>query len=240
MLTDHLLASSTQLLAIGHGTTCEGMFKCHWCGAPCGDSFQHDDKGLIPFSKDRSYARHPSESYICNGCWLFRRGRTTITYLGGGYSDGQLARNHSWLVTERSTHALREQSREALLQFLLEPTHRFALSILTEQVENLLHLCPVNAFREIRADTSLSFCLNNVRHEYSVYELRETMKRRQVKGKSPGVRVLLDYLGDAVRYDDDKEEKKGRGRPHGQQNLINEHREVIRKSSGRQLAATEK
>jgi hypothetical protein len=223
-MLEHQLASATQLFAISRGAECAGQYRCHWCAAPCSDSFRHDDPGVTPFTKERSLARLPSESYVCAGCWMYRRGKTTVTYLAGGY-------------TEKAAHALRESSKEALLAFLLSPPHRFVLSIMTDPGENLLHLAPVNARKEIRADAALGFAFNNVPHDYSVYELREALKRRQAKGKSPGVRVLLDYLGDAAVYEDDKPSaKKGAGRPAGQANLVNEHREVVRKTSGRQPA----
>src|SRR5271166_4969243 len=99
MLSSELYASSQQ-------DKCEGQFSCHWCSAPCSTLYIHDDPPLTPFVRVNALARRPASAFVCKGCWLWRRGRITVDFLGGGQRDIQCPQNHSWYITPIGAWAL--------------------------------------------------------------------------------------------------------------------------------------
>lgn len=203
---------ATDLFAIVNSTYNTGTLECHWCGASCGRRWVHDDPPTLSCHKSTSTAKKPGNSYICVGCWLYRKQSTTVTYLGGELKDRQSLRNFSWVITDR-VWTLDKELAQSIYKLLLDPPKRFCLSIIDKSKENLIHNAVVNNLKEIRADTELDFTFDNSPYRYSVYELFEGLKNG-VDGKLPGVRVLIEYLG-AYEFapDEIKEPQKGAGRP---------------------------
>lgn len=200
--------TATELFALPFGAKCSGPENCHWCGAPCERLFIHDGPVPLPFVKNDPTARYPAHPYICNGCRLFRRTRTTLRFLDGkAYKDRQCPLDHSLFVTNEGAYGIRQEDYPLLWSFLLRPPLRFALSLITKGQRNHLQLALVNDFQQIRADTPLRFSYNNVPHSYSVYEVKEAIQSGDAEGKEPGVRVLAELLGLPTQ------EKRGRGRP---------------------------
>lgn len=200
---------ASELYAISQGAYCEGPDECHWCGAPCKRMFSHDDVIPIPYVRNhqaRMLAKRPGNGFVCVGCWLWRGGKKTIRFLDNTYKDGGKPPKFSWYATEQGAWAVRTQNEPALWQKLLEPPLRFMLSFLIGEpiasgelqcpngVPNHLQLCVANDHAEIKADTPLSYTVNNVLHTYTVYELGEAI-RRGLEGKSGGVRALFTLLG---------------------------------------------
>lgn len=77
---------------------------------------------------------------------------------------------------------------------LLHPPLRFALSLVDDNVKNHLQKMVVNDFREIKADTMLSFTVNGNPLRWSVYELEQAIQHGP-KGKEPGVQEILNRFG---------------------------------------------
>lgn len=191
--------TASQLFARAHGAECTGIWKCHWCGAPATNEFLHDDPPPIPFTRSRSTALHPNEKYVCLGCWHWHMKSVSVRFLSGGLKDRQEARHHSWWVTETEAVALRHghaTDAAALYEKLLRPPKHFflALRVFGEGVDALLQLARVNSYEGIHADMPLRFTVNNIVHEFSVYELTEAVKNSP-KGYGPGVRALVEWLG---------------------------------------------
>lgn len=187
---------ASELFASAHSCRCEGSEECHWCGAACGRLWLHDDPFPIPFLKNQSRAVRPSSPFICMGCWLWRRKRTTVFFPDGSYRDGQCAMDHSWYVpAEGSALALRRADFPTLKPLLLEPKKPFLLSVLSSGhiCRNELHLCTVNEHREFRSDTPLYYTHDNVKYQFTTYELEEGLKKPG-NGKEGGVRILCDLL----------------------------------------------
>lgn len=204
-----LLAS--ELYALSQNGICSGSNECHWCGGPCSSNFPHDDPPPIIGIKARSPCKRPANSYICNGCWLFKRKRITISYLGGGYKDGQCPSFYSWWITEKGAWAITNEDKEELYECLLDPPSKFVLALLDGKSENYLQLAEINNHQDkILGSTPLVFTINNITHYYNVYELTEALINGP-DGKEPGVGALLRLLGP---YNvNEQVEKKGRGRP---------------------------
>lgn len=200
----------------------KGKWKCHWCGAPCGDNWQHDDPYPNFFSKVRSNALHPSSAYVCKGCWLFRRPRITVMFLEGGFKDGQCPLRHSWWITEESAWGLEKlkvmdefKYGPRMHDLLLKPPLKFSLS-LVDGMENQIHRACCNVNEEVKADTLLKFTLNNVEMSYTVYDLEKGLANGGFEGHGPGVQALIRLFGrkEAAKTDTHKvEDKKERGRP---------------------------
>ena len=209
MSSRNLLAP--ELYAMANDKKCEGKFRCHWCGAACSDYWLNDDPPPIPFLRSTSAAKHASELYVCIGCWLFRRGSITVNYLDKTYKDRQKPMNLSWLITQDRSWVIRKEDKEKLYDFLFKPTIPFVLSLVTEGV-NHLQLCSVNSPEPLQADSVLEFTLNNTIHNYSIYELEETMLNRDEVGKSPGIQALVRIFG-FYEAKEHKPTKRERGRP---------------------------
>lgn len=233
------LLMASMLFARSQGLECCGLWKCHWCGAPCSNEFIHDDPPPIPFVRSRSTALCPSESYQCVGCWAWRRPRQTAMFFGGGYLDRQTPKWHSWFITEDNALAIRELSYPLLYEKLVDPPRRFVLALrdLTNPVDTLLQVAKLNDPGGVLADTPLKFTLNNISHEYTVYELGEAIKHGPA-GCEPGVHALVNFLGkppEKVREklrepEREREEiiqKKGRGKPPTKPDAKDTSRKVV-------------
>ncbi len=242
---------ASEIYAISQGSRCIGSDECHWCAAPC-NQFLHAD--FRP-QQERDVgklldgtAKRPGNYYMCWGCWLWRRQRITVCFLGGrkrgivppkpGYAEGfmdiQAPCKHSWYIAEDGAWALSPWDSTALYEKLLKPPFRFVLSLLSNGpamsgvlchpgVDNLLQLAECNDVESVRGDTPLAFTLNNVRHEYTTYELGEALKNGSGEGCLPGVQALIRTLGLRVKPHIDLEippdeppvitEVRKRGRP---------------------------
>lgn len=212
-----------EMFAISQGIKCEGDLECHWCSAPCTREYLHDDPPPIAFYKSVSTARRVSSHYVCKGCLAFRRNRTTVRFLNGGFKDGQAPMDHSWYFCDTGAWTLCPADTRKLYQTLLNPPLRFVLALLVngpvssgvllkEGMKNHLQLMIVNDCKEILGDTLLWYTINGVKHAYTVYELLEGLKSGISDGKEPGTRTLLELLGldpEMLR----KEEKGDAGRP---------------------------
>src|SRR5258708_35845025 len=120
--------TAADLYALSQGCKNSGPDSCHWCSSACQKLLTHDDVIPMPFVKSRHPTKRPGNGYICLGCWLWRKKRTTITYLAGGYKDGQTAKDHSWLITETTANVIAsEEDFNKLYGFLVKPTGSFAL-----------------------------------------------------------------------------------------------------------------
>lgn len=223
--------TAPQLFAISQGNNhIAGDDRCHWCGSPCPRKWPHDDAGtnlhyVAPINTDpssnlyrkRTTAKCPGNSYICIGCSIYRRKRVTVNFMGGGLKDRQEPRHHSWWVDTTGGWAVNKQCAEDMCLRLMMPPHQFVLSLLTDDCkENLIHLAVANDLVEIKADTPLTYTLNNKPLEYTIYEFEEAMKHG-TEGKSPGVRALFDFFGIYTiatnRVEEIQEVKRKRGRP---------------------------
>ena len=164
----NMLAS--ELYAQFHETKCEGDEKCHWCGAPCKRLWMHDDPAPVAFVKTVTHAKFYQSMYICQGCWLYRRKRVTISFLEGDIKDGQAACNYSWFISKTQRSAIRNPC-PLLYKTLVKPPLTFSLSFIEgSNIENLLQYSVVNDFSEIKETTPLVFTVNNKPHQYtSIY-----------------------------------------------------------------------
>jgi len=206
---------ASQIYAQSQGIQCIGPDRCHWCGAPCERQpyFKHDDRPYLPFEKHLEPSKNPGGSYICQGCWFWRRPRQTVHFLSGGFKDTQAPKNHSWLITENGSWVISQKDWEALYGFLLKPTGSFALSIKAgdKSPENLLQCSIGNDLSVIDANTPISFTVNNSSHQYTIYELEEAIKAGK-DGKDPGIGILFS-LASPPKILVEKQEKRGRGHP---------------------------
>lgn len=202
--------SAVELFAMTHGKECKGSLECHWCASPCDRQWQHDDPPPVPFARTTSSAKRPSSPYICVGCLIYRRPSVTVQFMGGGFKDRQTLKHHSWWLDENGIVAIRPEDHQELYKKLLSPPSAFSLALLYgTRCENLINLAEANDFKPIQAGTTLKFTINNVLHEYSVYELSEGLKHG-LEGKMGGVRALVNLLGPLEMK---SEEKRPRGRP---------------------------
>ena len=205
---------ATELYAKALGSSCEGQQQCHWCGGPCNRLWNHDDVIPLPFIKSTQAPRCPSNSYICIGCWLFRRKSTTITFLDSSFSDRQAPINHSWWITQKEARAINNKSSGEILNLLIQPPNQFALSIVSSGNCNLLHTTIVNNISEIYGNTKLHFNFNNRNETYCIYELQEALNLQDISGREPGVQTLINIFG--MPPNPKKDQKLGRGRPREQ------------------------
>lgn len=232
---------ASQFFARTQSSHCDGTEECHWCAGPCQRLHIHDNPPPVPFVKDYERAKRPSNPFICVGCWLWRRKRVTVRFLGGvgrdALKDGQCALNHSWLITETSALVISKDSQEELKEFVLAPHSRFILAFLddpTGLTKNHLHLMVANDLPEVLADTPLVFTVNNVPFVYSVYEL-ETAITQGTGGRLPGVAQLFRLLGipEPVVDEDGKLPKREAGRPAPKQDGRVTQQIVIPKPQGK-------
>lgn len=215
--------SISQIYALSQGYQCIGNLECHWCGSPCTDQWTHDDPPPPTFKKITTSAKRPGNSYICAGCWLYRRKRITISYIDGNFKDGQCPLNHSWWIDNEAKAIKLDDplNKKILYDKLLSPPIKFSLSFLTDpKCSNLLHLFELNHNKAVFAETQLKYTINNVVHSYSIYELEETLTSDDLNGKDPGAVALFRLLGPYPEvktakkiYDEKNPEKEGRGRP---------------------------
>lgn len=218
MPTQPLLGS--ELFAHSQGSTCngDGRWRCHWCGGKCQNEFVHDDPPPIPFVRSKSTALCPFETYICYGCWLWRRPRVTVNFLAGGFQDRQAAKDHSWWITEEGAWALKNpEDYQEVYRRLIKPPKRFLLALRgeKEKLDTLIQLCIANDPGGITGETPLYYTLNNIRHTYSIYELTEAIKLG-CETYGPGIRALWSFLGEPPddlkkKHPAPKEEKRGQG-----------------------------
>ncbi len=219
-MTSQPLAS--ELFAVSQGSLCEGPDECHWCGAPCERHWAHDDlPPRIGRLRSRSLALRPGNGYICNGCWLWRRQRVTVNFLGGGLKDVQSAANWGWYVAGARAWALRptsEPDRATLFKRLLDPPPRFFLA-LRESEPSLLQYAVANCLQEVTASSPVVYTLDNKPMTYTIYELEHALAHGP-GGTEPGVQALLRVFGvpdapqgDVGEQEQDAPAKRGRGRP---------------------------
>ena len=212
--------TSPELYATANGAKCEGPDQCHWCGAPCGRLLKHDDVPLGPhFPKSKQAPKYPGNSYLCLGCWLFRRRKITVHHLSrdakGRYDwrDGQAPMNQGWWITDAGAWALRQTDATLLIALLKRPPRRFSLSFLTTVgTLNLLHQVPCNDVAELRADTPLHFAVDNVPHAYTTHELSQA-PRLGSAGLMGGTRFLCGIMGIPEHVEPDPEPPPKPGRP---------------------------
>lgn len=193
-----LLAS--ELYAHSEGTSCAGELECHWCSAPCGRLWPHDDLPPIPFSRgtnNRFHAKRPGSFYICNGCFLFRRKRVTVRFWDKTFLDGKCPVNFSWWFSPATGPvAVRPGDGRHFYPTLLKPPLKFCLGLMDEPHQaNHLQLMVANHLHVIRANSALAFTVNGVGFRYTVYELGEALRSKDLEGKEPGVRELVRLLG---------------------------------------------
>ena len=212
--------TTSELFARSQGAQCLGNLECHWCGSPCSNLWPHDDDPPIPFVRSKSTAKRPGNSTICVGCWLFRRRRITIPFLRGNtFRDGRCAVDFSWWITDKGAWAIENEDKPALLDHLLLAPCRFAMSLLRDNRANLLQLAVPNENPEVKAETPLHFTVDSVPYTYTIYELKRAIANHDANGKHPGVRAILDWLGEEAlpapnpTLGETPEQKRGRGRP---------------------------
>lgn len=184
---------ASELYARVEREPCQGMHKCHWCLAPCGDRYRHDDVPFLPFIKSSQLPKYPASPWCCPGCWHWRKGPITISFPGGGYIDRQHRKAHSWYIDSEWAYALDVECGNWLVKKLLKPKGPFVLSLVTngERVPNLIHLMACNELSEnTTAETAFHFTIDHADYTYTVYELEEGLKNGPA-GKSAGVREIL-------------------------------------------------
>lgn len=207
--------TSPELYGMSRGARCEGMFRCHWCGAACGQMWKHDDVtlGLMFGPKSKQAPVIPASPFICAGCWLFRQKSITAFFLtphgGTAFKDRQNPSTHSWWITDGDSRAITAHCHADLVHLLLNPPRRFSLSFLAgeQKPQNMLHRCPCNDEAILTKDTPLGFAVNNTAYTYTVYELEQAPKLGS-NGLSAGTRALCDLIGMPNLIDPKPEEKK--------------------------------
>lgn len=189
---------ASEVYAQSQGNECFGFQECHWCGAPCGDLFPHDDLLIhsiqIGIRKLHTYAKRPNNTYICMGCWLWRRKRLTITFMDADYKDGRCPVNFSWLITPDYAKAIKSTNKKEIYGYLLNPEKVFVLSLITEKSINHLHCAIANAHEVVTAETELFFTIDNIVLSYTIYELEDALTSSP-QGKSPGIISLIHFFG---------------------------------------------
>jgi hypothetical protein len=166
---------------------------------------------------DSKLIRIPSSSYVCKGCWLFRRQRITVRFISNeepNYKDVQCPVNHSWLITDKNAWGIRrKEDAPVVYETLLDPPLRFCLSLITDKQRNHLQTASVNHCTEIKGDTPLCFTLDGTPYMYSAYELETLLNSGNPSGMMPGTKALVDFFGPYKLREDRVEKKKEAGRP---------------------------
>lgn len=228
--------TTPELYASIEGRICQGTQRCHWCGAGCSQTYLHNEPPPVIGAPKLNVAKIPSSPYICHGCWLFRRGSITITFPDESRKDRCKPLEYGWFLTPGQALGIKPHDTldeeglypsKKLYEILLNPPPKFSLSIIDKGTTLYPQLTPVNDFKEIAKDTTLLFSLNNIQHNYTVYELEEALREphivQWIEGKpnwsdpknspSAGVRALLKRLGE-WRVEAKPERLEGhRGRP---------------------------
>ncbi len=214
-----LLAS--ELFAMSQQAECEGTLECHWCGAPCKNTWPHNDQTphLIRLGgANPNKATRPGDSYMCTGCQLWYRPSTTIQLLYRTQNgrikqvDGQSPAKHSWWITEDDAWVITPICYPVLYEFLLNPPITFCLSLIDGSFQNRIHLSVVNDLLIVKKDTLLHFTINNIRYQYSVAELEATLKSGP-NGREPGAQAILRLLGSCELDEVEAIKRNGPGRP---------------------------
>lgn len=235
-----LLAS--ELYAASQSRQCVGDQECHWCSAPCTRHLIHDDI-VLPFQKRTKPALRPASPYLCLACWMWNRRSVTVFWLGGnpttrdGLRDRQCPLNHAWWIADDGAWAIRPESAATLWKLLLSPPLRFSLAFRNGgKVPSYLQMMHANDHVIIQKDTPLTYTVDNVRHEYTVYELEHAVEHGP-DGTEPGVQALLRLLGPcpdspaaAPLLPPPLTEKRGRGRPTKEGEGGNTSRKMLRAS----------
>lgn len=223
-----LLAS--ELYAISQGKSCSGREECYWCSAPCGRFNTHDDDvPVFAPRRAKTQAKRPGNAFVCDGCWLWRRKRITVFWLSEGFKDGLCPLDHSWWITDQEAWGIRvPKDAGELYARLLEPPLLFTLTLTdgTPGAKNHIQHAFANDLEEIKADTPLKFTLNNIPHEYTVYELGNALRTNDPAGMRPGVGALLRLFGPYEASD--RTERRGPGRPRS--DASQPHKKTVTKS----------
>lgn len=227
------LLTPSQLFLKAHNNRAvlEGEDRCHWCATPCKRLLPHDDVIQIPFTRTNTTAKCPSNSYICMGCWMYRRKRVTVRYLSGGFQDGQSATDHSWWLTDTDAFAIRPDDYHTLYAHLLKPPIRFSLMLKTNGHNNLLQCGVANENAIINASTRLFYTVNGTPFAYTPSELEQGL-RGGPEGKEAGVAELMRILG-PYSFPVEEEVVRGKGRPPKGEEDLGKVRKVIAKSGGK-------
>mgnify|MGYP000446835940 FL=1 len=221
--------TASDLYAISQGYKNEGSEKCHWCGSCCTRQWKHDDPGPVPFQRGKPYrpSAFPASPWICKGCWAWKRKRITVKFLNGTFKDGQCPEDHSWWIEEGGAYGIQPSMYTHLRDKLLSPPLRFLLLLKIETPHNFLQLSQINDLQQIKAETTLSFSVDNVVHQYSVYELERVAKAEDANGMMPGTRALASLLK-GLLPETNEEEKRGRGRPSTEENTASSTRRIVK------------
>lgn len=200
--------TASELYALSQGSVCltdpKCPEECHWCGAPCKRHWMHDDPPPPAYVRPAAprTAKRPNGSYICAGCWHWRRKSITVRYLSGGLKDRREPKDHSWLILPDAAWGIdgkNEADCVELYNLLLEPPTTFCLMIHSGDAV-LLQNGACNDLDEIRADTPLRFSSRNVIYEYTVYDLEQTLRNPEVGGNEPGVQALIREYGRPEKF----------------------------------------
>lgn len=214
--------TASEVYALSQGAECVGPEQCHYCAGPCARSFTHGEPiGLFTGMPVGGVRKRPSCPYVCIGCWLWRRKRRGVAYMGGGNKENTTPCRHSWYVTPNGAWAISDQSAPTLYARLLSPPPLFFLAFIEgdPSPDNLIQLGHANDNGRLNADTELTFTINNVPYRYTVYELEQAALTGP-QGREPGVQALLRILGqvpsDLIKHvvvAETPEEKREKGRP---------------------------
>lgn len=182
--------NAPELYAISEGKKCEGKRECHWCGSACGENWLHDEPPLLIGVKRSFMVARPNNPWICTGCRLWRRPRITVRFLDGIIRDNQSPATHNWLITDTGAKTFNNSHHSVLYRFLTDAPPRFALILHSPGgIAAAIQMAVVNETKDITVNTPLWFTLDNIKHQFTLYELEDALKR-SATGKEPGVRVL--------------------------------------------------
>lgn len=228
--------TTTELFANAFSKKLVGDLECYWCAAPCGRQYPHNQPRLQIGQKRDPSVKRMSNAYECEGCRLFDFTCTTVQFLTEGkYKDRQHPVDYSWWITDKGAWCIHEDDYPLLYALLLNPPIPFALGLLDKKMDpkakNKIRCIPINDPLTIKADTQLAFTINNVLHHYTVYELELALKQ-DPNGKDPGVRLLVELLGE-YKFPEEKkpDEEVKRGRPSEPSvSVQNTLKKTIRKS----------
>lgn len=122
-----------------------------------------------------------------------------MRFLEGGFLDRQCPMDWGWFVSSEA-RAVRRDDSQALYRLLLNPPKAFCLALLDPlegggkvRAKNLPHFWTVNE-GETEKDKSVSFTLNNVPHEYTIWDLEAALSIKDAP-QTPGVRALVRLFG---------------------------------------------
>ena len=211
------MVQASEIYAQSQGNECTGNQECHWCSAPCKTLFPHEDQLVFAIQAGirslHTYAKRPGNTYICMGCWLWRRRSITVFFIDKDYKDRQKPMEHSWLITpDYSKGILADKHKDEVYNYLLSPDKIFTLMLLSNSnTLNHLHCGIVNSYEKITAETELFYTLDNKPMSYTIYELEDALTGTD-QGKSPGVRMLVSLFG-TLEVEKKEKIKRKVGRP---------------------------